>query len=87
MTGLWTSGRDTLADRLNDRPLQGAVRDAPRVADYLIHTRTVRVLDPDDTELVDRLAGVLYRERQHIDYLWERARRDARAVIEALRQP
>jgi hypothetical protein len=94
MSGLWTNDRDTLADALvgylagiralaegtkNDEP--AARFWAPRVAADLIDKGTVRVLDPDNTELVEQVAGTLYGGD------WERARRNARAVLMTLRQP
>jgi hypothetical protein len=92
MTGLWTNDRNGLAAWLSGY-LRGFCNfDADdcgaKGADALISMRVVRVLDPDDTELVDHAAKAVY----DIGLLvWtgsmDDARRVTRAVIEALRQP
>ncbi len=95
MTGLWINDREFLRLAVN-----AARRGRVTIADYLLDTRAVRVLDPDDTGLVDRAAAALVAcvddETPHGDPPWKGARgyvlRDdpraaARAVIEAMRQP
>jgi hypothetical protein len=107
VTGLWTNDRDTLAEALvgylaGIRALAEGTKNAepaarfwaPRVAADLIDKRFVRVLDPGDTELVERVAQAI--EDAHCRYAedcrstepvaaW--CRRAADAVIKALRQP
>jgi hypothetical protein len=85
MTGLWTNDRDTLATTIWGRP----TGDARALADWIIKTGVVRVLDPDDTELRHKVAHILagvplmrLSQAKRDAYL-----RKATAVIEALRQP
>jgi hypothetical protein len=76
MSGLWTNDRDTLADGLIKELDWVHAPDLKWAAVRLIATRAVKVLDPDDTELVERVAGRLGMTPAMV-----------RAVIEALRQP
>jgi hypothetical protein len=86
MSGLWTNDRDTLAEALFHAyaPGRKTWRDASGMrrrgwlsqADRLLATGVVRVLDPDDTELVERAAHKLGWSAMTV-----------RAVVEALRQP
>jgi hypothetical protein len=84
MSGLWTNDRDTLAEALRDTTLQ-----VPRnLAQHLIDTGAVRVLDPDDmrTKIRDAISNEFSR------WFWDTTIRDdidraTDAVIEALRQP
>jgi hypothetical protein len=85
VTGLWTNDRDTLAAGIWGH--DGL--DATALAQQLIDRGVVRVLDPADTELRHRVAHALADEQlmrltgaERSAYL-----REARAVIEALRQP
>jgi hypothetical protein len=98
MTGLWTNNRDTLADGLIKELDWVHAPDLKWAAGRLIATGVVQVLDPDDTELVERGALPLARWRySHPNASIEQAKEDAipwrvacaesRAVIEALRQP
>jgi hypothetical protein len=78
MSGLWTHDRDTLVTWLADsyagpEPYEG-YNDA-RVDDLLARG-DVRVLDPDNTELVERIADLA---KTNVG--------TARNVIWALRQP
>jgi hypothetical protein len=81
MTGLWTNDRDSLG-----RWLAGFfgvdVADGEDAADDLINDGVVRVLNPDDTELVERVAKAMWSFETN-----EFHRDMARAVIVALRQP
>jgi hypothetical protein len=68
MTGLWTNDRDTLVTWLADsyagpEPYEGY--NAARVDDLLARG-DVRVLDPGDTELVERGAEALWNEAQYL---------------------
>jgi hypothetical protein len=86
MTGLWTTDRDTLAKALWGLPHQ----TPDGLAKALIDTGAVRVLDPDDTDMVGKGGMAVYEahlHRPHIpgSVLWCNAL--ARAVIEALREP
>jgi hypothetical protein len=98
MTGLWTNDRDTLASGINNpRWTWLGRRAAEDIADRLIDTGVVRMLDPGDTELVERVARALAPasygrgpELQVLDRFQltdEGWRAKARAAIEALRQP
>jgi regulator of extracellular matrix RemA (YlzA/DUF370 family) len=80
MSGLWTNDRATLA-----AGIWGHVGlDATVLAQHLIDKGTVRVLDPDDTDLVGRIIDEIADELHLVDPSPERL---ARAVIVALRQP
>jgi hypothetical protein len=57
VTRLWTNDLDTLADGLAPDLVYASTRR--RIAERLIDQRVVRVLDPDDTELVERTARKL----------------------------
>jgi hypothetical protein len=104
VTGLWTNDRDTLAEALlpwranQEYPADKFDRDwADEFATVLIDDGVVRVLDPDDTELVEQGAQTLWSKGLPHDagLVWdllpetarEHYRVGARAVIEALRQP
>jgi hypothetical protein len=78
MTGLWTNDRDTLADLVE---VCGDFTNPWDVADSLIDKGVVRMLDPDDTELVDQVRDRMWDEGIGITRL------TVRKVIEALRQP
>jgi hypothetical protein len=86
MTGLWTNDRDRLLEAC--RATSG---DGPRATSaYLIEQGVVRVLDPDDTELVEQVAQAIYTA--HVQQLHKPGSEAwlypiARAVIVALRQP
>jgi hypothetical protein len=54
MSGLWTNDRDGLAEALSDH-IEGDVM-CSIVADELIAVGAVQVLDPGNTELVERFA-------------------------------
>jgi hypothetical protein len=92
MTRLWTNDRDTLAEGLMPYTVAGEYW-APRTADALIDSGVVRVLDPDDTELVEQTAKTIYE--WHHGAEWEyapklvRAQRSSavRDVFVALGQP
>jgi hypothetical protein len=89
MSGLWTNDRDTLALFLSVHTLMdfGA---AKRLLEQATADGVVRVLDPDDTELVNRIARVICYGTEPPGIAAtapEPWRRTARAVIEALRQP
>jgi hypothetical protein len=86
MSGLWTNDRDTLNEALRGGYTPYYLNPAQRAAviEALIDTGAVKVLDPDDTELVERVATVVVEELQLVDANPERM---ARAVIVALRQP
>jgi hypothetical protein len=97
MTGLWTNDRATLAEGIDVHQLQCGVADAKAAratAQFLLDWRTVRVLDPDDTELRERLTRRLFDAELRPLITWkqapepmrERYRRLARVVIDALRQ-
>jgi hypothetical protein len=73
--GLWTSDHDTLAEAIGWL-LDNGEPDGMAIARYLTEHKTVRVLDPDDTELVERVADIALMESWVV-----------RAVIVALRQP
>lgn len=73
MTGLWTNNRDTLVAAI--RPWCRTAAAAQSAARTLIDSGVVRVLDPDNTELVAKLTAAIGSPSL------------ARAVIEALRQP
>ena len=77
MTGLWTNDRDTLAEGIDRyaRSVAPSEASATGVARDLIDTGAVKVLDPDNTELVAKLTAAIGSPSL------------ARAVIEALRQP
>jgi hypothetical protein len=88
MTGFWANDRDTLADGLSGH-IEGDVM-CSIAADELIATGVVRVLDPDDTELVEQVAQAIYTA--HVQQLHKPGSEAwlypiARAVIVALRQP
>jgi hypothetical protein len=103
MTRLWTNDRDTLAEALFHAyaPGRKTWRDASGMrrrgwlsqADRLLATGVVRVLDPDDTELVEQTAKTIYE--WHHGAEWEyapklvRAQRSSavRDVFVALGQP
>jgi hypothetical protein len=79
MTGLWTNDREAVYRAL--RPYDRTVADA------LIDTGVVRVLDPDDTELVQRVAKGIYQHRSHEVDDWTYFIPHAIGAIEALREP
>jgi hypothetical protein len=87
MSGLWTNDRDTLA-----KAVSTALRDRVTIADYLIDSGVVRVLDPDNTELVEHVAREMWAAHSG-GLVWDaRAPKEpwvcmARAAIVALRQP
>jgi hypothetical protein len=86
MTGLWTNNRDTLAEALRNTPLQMP----QNLAQHLIESGVVRVLDPDNTELVEQVAQAIYTA--HVQQLHKPGSEAwlypiARAVIVALRRP
>jgi hypothetical protein len=92
MSGLWTNGLDALTAALHRGPSHGYNPTCERVASHLIDSGVVRVLDPDDTELVERVAAALwvsiYREPwAQAGAVGDRYRVHARAVVKALRQP
>jgi hypothetical protein len=78
MTGQWTNDRAGLVLALDKMLPAGVNRFA--VADHLLRT-VVRVLDPDDPELVELVAAAIFKPA---DGTYEQV---ARRVIEALRQP
>jgi hypothetical protein len=95
MTGLWTNDHDTLAETLrrgnvpNDWRTWDQLQPEERepyllMVEYAIDTGVVRVLDPDDTKLVQQMAATI---RSHWDSGGTRWDGMARAVIVALRQP
>jgi hypothetical protein len=67
-----------------DAPGEGGRDGWRKRADVLIGNDVVRVLDPDDTDLVGRVIDEIADELHLVDPNPERL---ARAVIEALRQP
>jgi hypothetical protein len=92
MTGLWTTDRDTLNQGVSAWLAFG--HDAEAAGDYLVNTGWVRVLDPDDTELVERVAATLrqaaggWAASASSSPNWPTSDCEiARAVIEVLRQP
>jgi hypothetical protein len=107
VSGLWTNDVDTLAEALvgylagirslseGTKNVEPAARFwAPRAAADLIDQRAVRVLDPDDTELVESIAKAMAGARPGsppwqllVPEIQEIHRVEARAAIVALRQP
>jgi hypothetical protein len=89
VTGLWTNDRAGLAAWLSGYLRGFRISDADdcgaKGADALISMRVVQVLDPDDTELVERVADAIFNVWQDGEKSWPGDA--ARAVIEALRQP
>jgi hypothetical protein len=86
MTGLWTNDRDTLVNGVATAPRY----DPDLTADHLIDSGVVRVLDPDNTELVEQVAQAIYTA--HVQQLHNPGSEAwlypiARAVIVALRRP
>jgi hypothetical protein len=84
MTGLWTNDRDGLAAWLSGYLRGFRISDADdcgvKGADALISMRVVRVLEPDDTELRERVRKVVTSNELDTESR-------ITAVIEALRQP
>jgi hypothetical protein len=80
------------------RVVENVLYDPRSIAEILVEEHldddVVRVLEPNDTELVEQVAAVLF-ENRNPGALWEHAasinqvgwRSAARATIEALRQP
>jgi hypothetical protein len=70
VSGLWTESRDALVKALQSPPAieigcDVAVEGYPgTLADHLIDTGAVCVLDPDNSELVEWVARKLYRRRR-----------------------
>jgi hypothetical protein len=96
VSGLWTNDRDTLADILIAELDWVHAPDLKWTAGRLIGTGAVRVLDPDDTELVERVARGLFLEAHPgSEAGWDAPGvmgkaawyTRARAVIKVLRQP
>jgi hypothetical protein len=96
VTGLWTNDRDMLGLGIV-ACVDTSVVNPWYVTDHLLNNRVVRVLDPDDTELVDRVAAVLsmctctpgpgYEGPEEDCPRHGKPDLQARAVFEALRQP
>jgi hypothetical protein len=85
MTGLWTTDRDTLNQGVSAWLAFG--HDAEAAGDYLVNAGWVRVLDPDDTELVEQVAKGIYQHRSHEVDDWTYFIPHAIGALEALRQP
>jgi hypothetical protein len=83
MTGLWTNDHDTLAKALWGLPHQ----TPDGLAKALIDRGYVRVLDPDETELVEQVAKGIYQHRSHEVDDWTYFIPHAIGALEALRQP
>jgi hypothetical protein len=77
VTGLWTNDRDTLDKGVAAWLAWGGHQAA---GDFLLNEGVVRVLDPNDTELVERLRSVITSNDLDTESR-------IRAVIETLRQP
>jgi hypothetical protein len=82
VTGLWTNDRDTLAEALRSGLMPHYLNPVQRAAviEALLGSGAVRVLDPDNTELVERLRSVITSNDLDTESR-------IRAVIETLRQP
>jgi hypothetical protein len=102
MSGLWTNDRD-FADRVHRAisVLATGTEDShDQSVLAVVHgiTSAVRVLDPDDPEWETRVAEAIYEAQHRVKHVpadengvthtwWRLAMRDARAALEALRQP
>jgi hypothetical protein len=95
VTGLWTNDRDTLAGALRSGLMPHYLNPVQRAAviEALLGSGAVRVLDPDNTELVEQGARAIYSSTWRMAD-WDLAPRQvrdlyrayARAHIVALRQ-
>jgi hypothetical protein len=97
MTGLWTNDRAALAEAIFREYTGGKESWAKKnqrgrgrwlvQVDRLIDSGAVRVLDPDDTDLIEQVARAIARSVGSPTDPWSIYHSCACTVIEALRQP